>query len=79
MEIVLIVMGSLTIISLAGMVLDYVTKKNATRPSADTQAVFALTTRVAALEAKLAEQETRTFQLEESARFTAKLLENKSH
>ncbi len=79
MEIVLIIMGSLTVISLAGMSLDYANKRQAARPSADTDTVLALAKRVGELEAKLAEQETRTFQLEESARFTAKLLEKPPH
>ncbi|MEI8094544.1 MAG: hypothetical protein WCG80_10045 [Spirochaetales bacterium] len=73
MEVILIIAGATTLISFGGMIFAYLTRQQELAPK---QApVGELAQRVAALEAKLAEQDTKLLQLEESARFTAKLLE----
>jgi hypothetical protein len=75
MEIALIIVGGLTLISMGGMVFAYLEKRLSLRATATPEALEQVTARLAALEAKLAENDTKMHQLEESARFTAKLLE----
>jgi hypothetical protein len=75
MEIALIIVGGLTLISMGGMVFAYLEKRLSLQAPADSEAVARLSSQVAALETRLAEQDSKMHQLEESARFTAKLLE----
>ena len=75
MEIVAIIVGGLTLISLGGMVLDYLTKTQVSKTQANPDELQRLVQRVADLEAKAADQEARAARLEESVRFTTKLLE----
>ena len=74
MNTILIIAGATTLISFGGMIFAYLTRKQELSPKALPQTTE-LAQRVAHLEAKLADQETKLLQLEESARFTAKLLE----
>lgn len=77
MEIALIIVGGIVLTTLIAVVGDSITKaKQAQAPSGPL--VQELTQKIAALEGRLADQESKILLLEENVSFTTQLLEDKS-
>jgi len=78
MEITLIIVAGVVVTTLIAMVGDHLTRTKLARTSIDPQVVTDLTQKVAQLEIRLQEQDSKVQRLEADVSFTTKLLEKKS-
>ncbi len=77
MEVTIVIVLGITLITAITMAGDYLTKTKVAKLAANPEAVKGLQERVAALEARLHDQEAKVVLLEDNLAFTSKLLEKK--
>ena len=79
MEITLIIVGGITVMTVVGMLGDYLTKTKLAKLSVDPKIVQGMEQRIESLEKQILEQESKISLLQNDVSFTTKLLESTNH